>query len=268
MKHKRSNLIWGIVLILFGGLFLVQNLGWLPEFAPLVWGAIFAGASVLFLVVYLTSGWHKWGWLFPIFIAAGLAAVIFLGESGFDGEWIGALFMASIALPFWLVFLIDRGNWWALIPGWVLSVLTAVILLSESAAEEILGTLVMFGIALPFWIVYWRSPKQWWAAIPAGIMTTIGIIVMMSSLVESTSWGPRLIAAVLFLGFAAPFAFLWLRRDQYPTRWAMYPALGLVAMGLLALLVGPNMDWVWAVALILIGSWLLLRGIERPKLKN
>jgi hypothetical protein len=246
----------------------LQNLGIFPEFSPTAWGLIFAAASVVFLVIYLTSGWYQWGWLFPIFVAAGLAAIIFLGESGFDGEWIGALFMASIAAPFWLIFLIDRGNWWALIPGWVLAVLTAVILLSKSAAGEILGTLVMFGIALPFLIVYIRNPKQWWAVIPAGVMTTIGLIVLLSALVGSQTWVPRVIAGVLFWGMAAPFAFLWLRREQYPTHWAKYPALGLLAMGLLAMLAGPNLDWLWAVALILAGSWLLLRGINRPGLKG
>jgi len=268
MKHKRSNLIWGIALIVFGGLFLVQNLGLFPEFAPTMWGAIFAGSSVVFLIIYLTSGWHEWGWLFPTFIAAGLAGVIFLSESGLDGEWIGALFMASIAVPFWLVFLIDRQNRWALIPGWVLSVITAVILLSTLVAGETIGTLVMFGIGLPFFFVYYRNPKQWWAVIPAGVMTTLGIIVLLATAVESEIWGPHVIGGVLFLGMALPFGFLWLRRDRHPTRWAMYPAAGLLAMGLLALLVGPNMDWVWAVVLILIGSWMLLRGTNQPKLKE
>ncbi len=268
MKKKRSNLIWGIALIVFGGLFLLQNLGLFPEFAPIVWGLVFAGASIVFLVIYLTSGWHEWGWLFPTFVTAGLAAVIFLGESGFDGEWIGALFMASIAMPFWLAFLIDRKNWWALIPGWVLSVLTAVILLSQWVSGEIVGTLVLFGIGLPFFLVYYRNPKQWWAVIPAGVMTTLGIIVLLAYAVESETWGPHIIGCVLFLGMALPFGFLWLQRERYATRWAMYPAAGLLAMSLLALLVGPNMDWVWAVVLILIGCWMLLRGFYRPKLKG
>ena len=317
MKQKRNNLIWGIALILFGGVYLLENLGLIPEFAPTVWGVVFAGVSLVCLVIYLTSGWREWGWLFPLFIFAGLAAVIFLGEAGIEGLWIGALFMAAMALPFWLVFLIDRENWWALIPGWVFAVLTAVILLSDSIAGETLGALVMLGIGLPFlivflvnrshwwalipafilcgiglallvnfksdeWIgmvillviglpfffVYFNNPKQWWAVIPAGIMTTLGIIVPLSGLIESETWGPRLIAGVLFLGMAVPFAFLWLRRDRYPTSWARYPALGLLVLGLLALLFGPDMEWIWAVALILTGGWLLVRNARQPKLKG
>lgn len=268
MKNKRSNLIWGIALILFGGLYLLENLGLIPEFAPAVWGLIFAGASLVFLAIYLTSGWHEWGWLFPIFIAAGLAAVIFLTETDLGEEWIGALFMGTVAAPFWVVYLIDRKNWWALIPGWVLAVITAVILLSQLVAGDLIGILVLWGIGLPFFFVYWRKPDQWWAVIPAGVMTTLGFIVLLSSVIESQTWGPRAIAGVLFWGMAAPFAFLWLRRGQFPTRWAMYPALGLLAMGLFALVIGPNMEWVWAIALILVGSWMLLRGIGRPKLKS
>lgn len=317
MKQKRNNLIWGIALILFGGVYLLENLGLIPELAPTVWGVVFAGVSLVCLVIYLTSGWQEWGWLFPTFIPAGLAAVIFLGESGIEGFWIGALFMASMALPFWLIFLINRENWWALIPGWVLTVLTAVILLSESVAGETLGALVMMGIGLPFLIVfllnrshwwaiipavilcgigltllvnvrpdewlgavilfviglpfffvYYRKPEQWWAIIPAGVMTALGIIVLLSGLIESETWGPRIIAGILFLGMATPFAFLWLQRERYPTGWAKYPAAGLLAMSLLVVLSGQNLDWVWAVALILAGGWLLVRNIYRPKLKN
>ncbi len=317
MKNKRSNLIWGLALILFGGVYLLVNLDVIPDFSPTVWSVVFAVVSLVSLVIYLTSGWQEWGWLFPIFVPGGLAAVIFLSESEVVGLWIGALFMASIALPFWLIFLINRENWWALIPGWIFSVLTAVILLSESAAGEILGALVMLGIALPFFIVflvnrkqwwalipafilggiglillfsrgqgewigamilfaiglpflfvYLRRPDQWWAVIPAGIMATLAIIVLLSGLIESETWGPRVIAGVLFWGMALPFAFLWLRRDRYPTRWASYPALGLTVLGLLALIFGSDLEWIWAVALIVTGGWLLLKNARQPKLKS
>ena len=103
---------------------------------------------------------------------------------------------------------------------------------------------------------------------PAGIMTTLAIIVLRRSLIESETWGPRVIAGVLFGGMACPCVFLWLRRDRYPTRWASYPALGLSVLGLLALIFGSDLEWVWAVVLIVSGGWLLLQSTRQPKLKG
>ena len=56
MKARYANLFWGVILILGGGLFLAQNLGYLEGLTPLVWSGIFGATSLLFLVGYLISG--------------------------------------------------------------------------------------------------------------------------------------------------------------------------------------------------------------------
>lgn len=318
MKRNRSNLIWGIALILFGGIYLLQTLDVIPEFDPLVLGGIFTATSIIFLVIYLASGWQEWGWLFPTSIFGGLAAVIFLGEAGIEGTWIGALFMASVALPFWLVYVIDRTNWWALIPGWVMTVLTAVILLSETISGELIGALVMFGIGLPFlvvflanranwwalipalimcglgvmllfvnqaadtWLgafvllvislpflfVYARVPKQWWAIIPGGILLTLAVVTLFAGSVQPETWGAHLLALFTFWGMSIPFIFLWLRRDVYPTEWAKYPAGILLLLGVVSPFVEEVPGGVLAIALIIIGGWMLLDAARHPKLKS
>lgn len=321
MKRYRMNLVWGIILILFGGFYLLQTLGLIPELSPLIWGGIFAGTSLLFLVFYLLNGWQAWGWLFPFSIFAGLAVVMFLVDREVDGIWIGGLFMASVALPFWLAFIIDRrANWWALIPGWVLAVLTAVILLSESISGELIGSLVMFSIGLPFLVVYlvnranwwalipaailcgigvmllfvnqapgtWigafmlvvmslpflvvyaRVPKQWWAVIPGGILFTLAVVTLLAGAIEPEpeTWLANLLGLVTFWGIAAPFIFLWLRREVYPTDWAKYPAAALLLLGVVSPFVQEVPGGVLAVLLILVGGWLLLDAARRPKLKS
>jgi len=317
MKTKRSRMIGGIALVIIGIFYLLENVGLIPDLAPVVWGVLFAGISLASLGAYLSSGWREWGWLFPIFIPAGLAAAMFMAAAEGDGLWIGALFLAATALPFWLLFLIDRRQWWALIPGWVLAVLTAVTLLAETASGEVIGAMVMVGtglpfvvvylvnrkqwwalipafilvgigvallgllrspewmgmlilfiIALPFYVVFFRSPQQWWAIIPAGIMTTLGIVGSLSLLIAVETWGARLIAAVFFAGSALPFVFLWWRHERYATDWAKYPAAGLLSMGVLALIFGAMLDWLWAVLFIGLGGWLLLRSVREPKLKG
>jgi hypothetical protein len=37
MSNKQNNLIWGVVLFILGGLFLVENLGLIPDFSQAMW---------------------------------------------------------------------------------------------------------------------------------------------------------------------------------------------------------------------------------------
>ncbi|MCA9873735.1 MAG: hypothetical protein KC441_08770 [Anaerolineales bacterium] len=255
MKRGRGSLVWGVALILLGVVFLLQTLGFITEFAPLVWGLIFAGASLLFLVTYLVSGWHEWGWLFPTSIFAGLAAVVFLSESGADGTWLGALIMGAVALPFWLAFVIDRrGNWWALIPGWVLTAITAVILLSDTVSGELIGSFVMFSIGLPFLVVFLLNRSNWWALIPAGVLCGLGLILLFVNQTSGT-WMGFLILLIMSL----PFLFVYLRVPKQ--WWAIIPGGILLVLAVVTLLAGMVEPQGWGARLL---SLLTLWGISAP----
>jgi len=255
VKNSRGNLIWGLVLIVLGTIFLLQTLGVVSAFSPTVWALIFAGASLIFLVVYLLSGWREWGWLFPTSIFAGLTAVIFLADSGVEGTWVGALFMVALALPFWVAFLADRqANWWALIPGWIFTALTAVILLSNTISGEVLGSLVMFAIGLPFVVVYFANRANWWALIPAGVLCGIGLILLFVNQ-SSGLW----IGALMLLILSLPFLFVYVRLPQQ--WWAIIPGGILLVLAVITLLVGvltPE-GW-WARFMTTLTLW----GIAAP----
>ena len=319
MAKKRSNLVLGIALILLGGLLLLETMGFLPAFTALVWAAIFGSASVFFFATYLYRGREEWFWFIPAFVSGGLALVIALPLAGVEGVWSGALFMASVSAPFWLIYLLNREEHrWALIPGYATAVITAIILVSEGWSGELVGTLVMWSIALPFFAVYLRNREhwwplipgfimagmgfvvllatqspdafigtivllmvaapfvavffltegQWWAIIPAGILTTVALIIPLGAAAEDGAFAEQLVAAVLFLGSAVPFAWLWWRRDAYDTRWAKYPALGLAVGAILVAALGTVIENGWPIILIIIGAWLLYDNVRQPKLKS
>jgi hypothetical protein len=306
------------VLIILGGLLLLDTLNLIPEFPQEIWAAILTVTCLFFIGVYFYTGRENWPWLFPIFISGGLALTAILTLTEFNPIWIGALFMAFISAPFWIVFLFNRKeNWWALIPGWATAVITLIILISEVWPGETIGALVMWSIALPFFVVYLRSRKdwwalipafimggmgfvvllagqradaiigtfvmlvialpffavfffakgQWWAIIPAGIMTTIAIIIPFAESTEPESFGARLVAAVMFLGFALPFAWLWFKQSQYPTVWAKYPTVGFIIAAIVTMALGGVIEFGWPVVLIVIGAWLLYDNFRQPKLK-
>lgn len=319
MKRKWVDYVWGGLLILLGGFFLAYNLEIIPEPSVMLWTGLFGAASLIFFVIYAMSGVRNWGWLFPALGTAAIAVIIVLAETGWDGPFLGSLFLWAASVPFWVAFLANRReNWWALIPGWATAVLGAIVLLSNVLAGELIGALVMLSIGLPFFVVYLANREHWWALIPGfvvsgigvsilfatslrgefvgafvmfaialpflaiyllrrehwwalipgGILASIGLTAFFSGFVTGEGWQGRLLGSIIFLGSAVVFGLLWLQRDRQPTAWAKYPALGLAITGLIILAAGPQVEYLWPLALIAAGLWLLVDNVRAPKLKG
>lgn len=234
MKLSATNLFWGILLILAGGLLLAMNLGYLEWFTPEMWMYIFAGLSFLFFITYFLKGLKEWGWLFPAFILGGVAMTMFLALNGYADVTLAIPILVGVGLPFLAAFLVDRReNWWALIPAWVMAVLVAIMFISESGQDELIGALVMFAIALPFLLVFLVRREQKWALIPALVMLSIGLVILASSLIQG-ALGATLILWVI----ALPFLVIYLWRSE--NWWALIPAGVLASIGLAVLMVELN----------------------------
>lgn len=318
MKAKWLNVVWGLILILAGGIFMSQNLGWVNLDSLQFWILVFGGISLLGFASYFINGTDQWGWLFPAFIFAGIAITMWLGYTGIDEPWIGAPVLAGVGLPFLGAFLLNRKeNWWALIPAWVLGVLALITIIAESAPGEVIGTLVLYSIALPFLLVYlldrtrrwalipafilgvigiipllalstagnvigafvllmiaapfyviyiWRR-QNWWAIIPAGILTTLALVTLLSDVENISTSQANWIGALLFAGVAATFGFLWLQRLSANTDWAKYPAVGLAIVAVLTIFFGAEQEFMFPAIMILSGLAILLYTLRRPASK-
>lgn len=231
-------------------------------------GGIFMFAvSIPFWVGYLVNRQRHWGLLIPAWILA-IIGVIVLFANETAGELIGALVLFAIGAPFFVVFLANRKNWWALIPGWVMSVLGVIVLLANSVNGELIGALFMFAVALPFLVVFAVRAEHWWALIPAGVMATIGVTVLLTTADLSEAAEIRIVGGTLFAGLGLTFAALWLLRRRHETDWAKYPAVGLSGAALLVVLSGALFEYVWPVALIGAGLWLLVSRSSQPAEKS
>lgn len=195
MKAKSFSVLWGLLLVLVGGLLLARELGYAWELSSLFWVAVFAGAGAVFLVMYFLRGVQHWGWLFPASICAALALTIALGEAGVDGSGTGAPILASIGLPFVVAFLLDTAKRrWALIPAWVMASVTLFVLLGDSVGSDVVGALVIWSVALPFLLVFLLNRGRSWALIVAVVLGISGLFPLMDSL-----WPVLIIALGLWL---------------------------------------------------------------------
>ena len=173
MKRFDYRIILGLLLILGGGLLLLETLGFLRNASDLFWGVIFLGGGLVFLTVVPAGGW--WG-LFPGFTLAGIGVLILLPDSLNDLG--GAVFLGAIALAFWITYLTERvSRWWAIIPAGVLTTLAGVVVVSALVDDGYASGAVFFlGLALTFLLVALLAEMRW-AYWPAGVLGVMGLFL-------------------------------------------------------------------------------------------
>lgn len=172
---------------------------------------------------------------------------------------IWSLIFGAGGAVFLYVFLTNRTHWWAIIPGFGLLGLAALIALDQfwPRVGDVLGGTIFLGvIGLAFWVIYFLNREHWWAVIPGGVMFTVALIAGLDSLFEGAEMG-----GVLFLGLGLTFGLLsLLPTPQGRIKWALIPAAVLLVMGLLITAATTGiLEYLWPAALILVGLYLLFR---------
>ena len=207
MNWITSRTFWGVLLIIGGIIFLLENLG-IVAIGEAFWGILLGVAAIGFLSVYLTN----------------------------------------------------RENWWALIPGMILLSVSALIILNTifpGGTGELGGVIVLGGIGLAFLLIYLTNRENWWAIIPAGVMLTLSIVVLLGEVISGFEVG-----GIFFLGLGLTFALVAILPTPHgQMKWAFIPAGVMIVMGLLiTAALSPLINYIWPVALILAGLFLVFRA--------
>jgi hypothetical protein len=204
---------------------------------------------------------------FDVRMVGGILAIIVgillllqnFGILGVVVALIWALIFAAAGLVFLYVFVTDRANWWAVIPGLALLGIAALIALDEfwpQVGDAVGGTLFLGALGLAFWIIYFINREHWWAVIPGGVLFTLALVTV-ASYVLGGDWA----GGVFFLGLGATFGLLYFIPTPHGRmKWALIPAAVLVVMGVLITAVATGgLAFLGGAILILIGLYFLSR---------
>jgi hypothetical protein len=196
MKVLRSYIFWGVLLVIGGIALLFESLNIFPV-GGLIWGIILGIGGVAFLLVYFENHSHWWAiipgvTLLSLSLNASLDAMVPSTD-----EWVGdVIVLGGIGLSFFLVYLVNRENWWAIIPAGVLVALGAVSIVEAGNFEADTGGIFFFGTAFTFlFVAILPTPngQMKWAFIPAGIMAGLGAMISKDKLDILVYVGPVLL---------------------------------------------------------------------------
>jgi hypothetical protein len=184
-----------------------------------------------------------------------------LGFLGGSLALLWALLFAAGGVVFLYVLLTDRANWWAVFPGFALLSLAGTIALDRFVpwvGGNWGGALFLGGIGLAFWVLYFINREHWWAVIPGGVLFTLALVTGLSSVFEGLE-----VSGVFFLGLGLTFGLLSLvPTPEGRMKWALIPAAVLLVMGLLVTAAATAiLDYLWPVALILVGVYVIFRTL-------
>lgn len=196
MRRFDYRVVLGLVLLLGGGLLLLQTMGYLKNASDFFWGVVFLIAGAVFLSLLFAGEW--WA-AFPGTTLLALGVVSLFGDQ--LGDFSGMVFLGGVALAFWLVYFLDRQRWWALIPAGVLSTLAVVTVLPDRLGAFGTGGVFFLGLAFTFLLVALAAGLRW-AFYPAAALGVMGVLATLSlANLANYVWAVVLIALGGFLVF-------------------------------------------------------------------
>jgi hypothetical protein len=211
--------------------------------------------------------WSNWryfvgGGLLLMGVVALLQVLGVLPTEGSFGALLFGILFAGVGVAFLSLLANSRQNWWAVIPGVILISLGVLILLGGFApgiADVIGGAVFLGGISLAFWLVFILTPKNWWAIIPAGVLLTLAAVTVIPENAGIETGG------IFFLGLAVTFlALALIPVEGKRMSWPLIPGGILFVMGVLLLLTQTDLiNYIWPIALILVGLFMVIRPYLR-----
>ncbi len=214
MNDTRLHLtLWGAGLALTGVVLLLFNFDLLTFDVTAQYGAgvTLALAAAGFFGGYMAKRANWWR-LIPGWTLLALAGMAFLSMApAVPSRLIAAVLFLGLACAFGNIYAVNRqDNWWAIIPGGFMLVVSVVTGLSALAERlETLGAALFVGMGLVFLVLSLalRTRSQWWPLIPAVVLIWFGLFVFSPGDEQTRTllrwWPAALVLIGLVLGWRA-----------------------------------------------------------------
>jgi hypothetical protein len=176
------RVLGGILLILIGGLILLQTTNVLSGNAGNAIWAVAFGAAGGFLIYFYSRHKSQWWALIPGIALLGIALsnVLHLAFPRAD-DYDGLIVLGSIGLSFLMIYLNNRSQWWAVIPAGALLSLGVIDVLDEFAIPGFDTDGILFlGMGLTFLllsIIPTSGGRLKWGIYPAIPLLLFGIFL-------------------------------------------------------------------------------------------
>jgi predicted membrane protein len=146
-RAEKWLLIISYAMLAVAGLVTLLTLEVLDD--PYVATYVLVAIALPFLVAFLFDR-TRWGLLIPAYVLLVVGVFVPLTELGvLDDNLTVTYILLAIAIPFFVVFLRNTKNWWALIPGGILAIVGLSFLIAEASVEYIFAAvLIVAGILI------------------------------------------------------------------------------------------------------------------------
>jgi uncharacterized membrane protein HdeD (DUF308 family) len=146
-RTERWLLIISYAMLAVAGLVTLLTLGVLGD--SYVATYVLFAIALPFLVAFLRNR-TNWGLLIPAYVLTAVGVFVPLTESGvIDDNLTVTYILFAIAIPFFVVYIRNTKNWWALIPGGILAIVGLSFLIAEASVEYIFAAvLIVAGILI------------------------------------------------------------------------------------------------------------------------
>ena len=211
-----NTFLWGLLLLVAGVAGLLYNFGVFADYeqlaAYIAAGLLaFAGLSFLVLLVFRRE---QWLFVIPGVSLLGLGSIVYLTTfESVQAVWLAALFLASMAAGFLILFLSNRRErWWALLQAGTIAVI-ALVGLGVGVPEEsqhILGSALFGGFALSFLLLFLFGGdfrRFLWALIMAGVLMIFSLTLLTNGVTSLTAATLLRLWPVLFILLGVFFFF-------------------------------------------------------------
>ncbi len=146
-RTEKWLLIISYAMLAVAGLVTLLTLEVLDD--PYVATYVLLAIALPFLVAFLLDR-TRWGLLIPFYVLMAVGVFVPLTELGvLDDNLTVTYILFAVAIPFFVVFIRNSKNWWALIPGGILAIVGLSFLIAEASVEYIFaGVMIVAGILI------------------------------------------------------------------------------------------------------------------------